>query len=160
MRVLLCLCYKQPSLLWLHSTEMWQCLHTVNFSIRLIKQQMEDTGDAFADLRWNKVCTSHASSDKWSKENDQAPISLLWNSLSLFILALSAFMCFWTAWYQTVGMITRHSTQGTQGSFLYCLESEQKRSLCQWEQLTLLIMIRFEFAAECFCFVSKDGTVL
>ena len=77
-------------------------------------------------------CTSHKSSDKCSKENYKAQISYKTSFWSLFILTLSCCLhLFWTASYWTIGMITRHSTQGIQGRFIFCWESGQKRSLCQ-----------------------------
>lgn len=94
---------------------------------------MEDTGDTFSNLRWN-TNSLHKSHKQWQMfQRKLQGTNLLLNFFlyffwSLFILAFSCCLhLFWTASYRTVGMITRHSTQGAQGRFIFCWESEQKK---------------------------------
>lgn len=68
------------------------------------------------------VCTSHTSSDERSKENLSHS-----NTTFFFFFYKCSSLLLSSILDRTVGMITRHSTQGTQRRFILSCKSEQKK---------------------------------
>lgn len=82
----LCLCFKQPGLLWLHSTQGETVLMA---SFGLIQQQKEDTGDKvfWSQVEYKHVCTSHVTLTNVPKE-----IKMCKSFTKYFVRLLSSFL--------------------------------------------------------------------
>lgn len=124
-RACLCLCSKQPSLLWLQSKQVRQHLHMSSFV--LIRQRQEGTGDSCSLISGGIQTRLHTGRRQTLQRRLKVVKLLLSAVLYSFILSFSILDC--SHW--TVGGITRHSAQGAQGGVVFCWESgQEKRPLC------------------------------
>lgn len=128
--VRLCLCFKQPGLLWLHSKQVRPCLHMSSFG--LIQQQMEGTGDNFlwSQVEYKQICTSHTTLTNVPKKVKRHTSLTKYFFETLFYTFSCWLHLFWTASYRTVAWSqdTQHMAY-REGSYFAGSQNE-KRPLC------------------------------